>query len=207
MIRSVTELIKYYKVLFNYIKVKQALVDGLRYSNKCLKIPDAKNECYKWKALLLETYVFRHKFILTRFTRMWFNGAYARAHEVIPDDKMLKFTETKVACEIKLMVENKNGFTRNLSIIVKGITKSERNFDCIKELLKYEQEIENVGSYPGEYYYLLGRAYAKQGDNQKAIECLAKARLGPIVCQKTRHKNKNIQELYEKLYIFNHGVF
>lgn len=82
------------------------------------------------------------------------------------------------------MVGNKNNVFRNLDMWVKGIKKSEKKFDCIQELIKYECEIENVGSYPGEYFYLLGRAYAKQNENQKALECLVKARQGPIVCQK-----------------------
>ncbi|VVC24638.1 Tetratricopeptide-like helical domain [Cinara cedri] len=201
MIRSTTELIKYYSVVFNYIKVKIALADGLEYAKKCSKIKNAEAECNKWKTMLIEAYVYRHKFAIDRISVQKFKEAYARAKKTNPDDKMINFLGTKVSCEVKLMEGNKKNALRNLDMWFKGINNSDQKFDCITELLKYENEIEIVGSYPGEYYYLLGRAYAKQKNNQKALECLVKARQGPIVCQKTRSKNKKVQELYEKLYI------
>lgn len=67
-----------------------------------------------------------------------------------------------------------------------GSTKIEENFNCITELLKFKDEISNVGSYIGEYYYLLGRAYAKSGDYENALKSLQQARKGVIVDTKVR---------------------
>lgn len=70
-----------------------------------------------------------------------------------------------------------------------GDTKKERNFDCITELLFFEHQIYSVGSFDGEYYYLLARAYKKQHNNVKAIEYLKRAIKGPAIDLKVTYVN------------------
>lgn len=62
-----------------------------------------------------------------------------------------------------------------------GSTKNEHNINCVEALLRFKDEISNVGSNVGEYYYLLGRAYAKNGENKKAMQSLQHARKDIIV--------------------------
>jgi len=52
--------------------------------------------------------------------------------------------------------------------------------DCASELMKYEDQIELVGSFPAEYRYLLARAYFHAGKEQDAINNLLLAR-GEVV--------------------------
>lgn len=62
------------------------------------------------------------------------------------------------------MVQNKSDYVRRIKQLYIGSTTKERKFDCITELLDYESEIYHVGSFDGEYYYLLSRAFEKQNN-------------------------------------------
>lgn len=65
-----------------------------------------------------------------------------------------------------------------------GNTTNEKKFNCVHELLKFEDDITHVGSFNGEFYYLLGRAYAKKKEYDKAMEALNKARRDVVVDEK-----------------------
>lgn len=76
------------------------IIVGMKYASKCYEIKNAEAECNKWKVMLIEAYVYRHKFSIDRILVQKFKDAYTRAKETNPDDKMIKFLGTKVSCEV-----------------------------------------------------------------------------------------------------------
>lgn len=87
------------------------------------------------------------------------------------------------------MEQNRNAFVKKVKELYLGNTKELQNFDCIKELEQFKNDIYNVGSYKGEFHYLLSRAYAKQGQNLKALENLKEARKGHVLDAKVMSNN------------------
>lgn len=55
-------------------------------------------------------------------------------------------------------------------------TEKNTNLDCSKELKWYENKIYESGSFPAEYYYLLGRSLKEKGHNEEARKYLQRAR-------------------------------
>lgn len=79
------------------------------------------------------------------------------------------------------MVQNRSAYVKKVKELYIGNTDDVTHFDCITELEKFRDEIYDVGSYKGEYYYLLSRAYEKLGKNLKALESLKEARKGHVL--------------------------
>jgi len=65
-----------------------------------------------------------------------------------------------------------------------GSSKKSTSFNCVNELLEFENDAKEVDSYPGEIHYLLGRAYGQQNNYEKALEHLRKARKDRVVDSK-----------------------
>lgn len=82
------------------------------------------------------------------------------------------------------MQEDKNVFLKSLMKLYAGGTKKDKNYDCVKELLQFQNIIDEVGSSNGEYYYLLGKAYAHKGNLSSALSCLENARESKVFDQK-----------------------
>jgi len=57
-----------------------------------------------------------------------------------------------------------------------GSSNKEKNYDCVSELLHFENDAKDVGSYTAEMHYLIGKAYGYQNNYSKALEHLQKAR-------------------------------
>lgn len=53
-----------------------------------------------------------------------------------------------------------------------GGTKKDKTFNCVTELKPFEKHLKEVGSYTGEYHYLLAKAYAHQDDDVSALKHL-----------------------------------
>lgn len=73
----------------------------------------------------------------------------------------------------------------NLQDILLRILVIKQDFNCIKQLLNLKSALENNftkdSSTMFDYYYLLGRAYDKSKNNNKALEALYKARNIPVI--------------------------
>lgn len=91
------------------------------------------------------------------------------------------------------MVENKHEYVKKVMELYMGGTKTEIGFDCITELEKYQNDLYEVGSFPGEYHYLLSRAYESKGDVDKALDHAFAARKGHVIDQKVIIINKLLQ--------------
>lgn len=61
---------------------------------------EEKGQCHKWKALLLESFFFSHKVEINRYMRKWLKTTSIKAKKAFPDDKALKFMDTKISCEV-----------------------------------------------------------------------------------------------------------
>jgi len=85
------------------------------------------------------------------------------------------------------MQENKNILLKTTLKLIVGGTRKDKDYNCVTELKPFEKHIKEVGSYPGEYYYLLARAYAHQGNKVEALENLRIARDAEVVDQKVTH--------------------
>uniref|UniRef100_A0A2S2P7K2 Uncharacterized protein n=2 Tax=Schizaphis graminum TaxID=13262 RepID=A0A2S2P7K2_SCHGA len=131
--------------------------------------------------------------------RYWLKKTIKEAEKYLGEDKTIKFIDTRIACEIKLMQENKNILLKTALKLYTGSTKKGQ--DCVAELKPFEHHIREVGSFHAEYYYLLARAYAHQGNNEETLKYLHTARRGAVLDSKTRYVNKKVQEYYEKIYI------
>ncbi|VVC24640.1 Hypothetical protein CINCED_3A010195 [Cinara cedri] len=205
IIHSATELVKYYSVVLNCPKIKLTFYEGLSYTRKCFKYyPDEKDgTCFKYKALLLESFFFSHKVEINRIMRKWLVNTYKKAIALMPKDKMLAFLAAKLGCEFKLQTENKNFFMRKIKELYMGPVVE--NYNCKQELLAIKGGVKDLGTYEGEYYYLLAKALVNEGFYNEAIVALINARNGPVVDAKTRHTNKKVQEYLEKIYLIQHG--
>lgn len=53
-----------------------------------------------------------------------------------------------------------------------GDTRKEEQVDCVGQLLPFKDKIDTVGTYTGEYFYLLGRAYRNKKDTANALKYL-----------------------------------
>lgn len=61
-----------------------------------------------------------------------------------------------------------------------GSTLTERQLDCPALLLQFKNHINTLETYPGGYYYLLGRSLAKSGKIDDAIVYLHDGRKLPV---------------------------
>uniref|UniRef100_A0A2S2P5L5 Uncharacterized protein n=1 Tax=Schizaphis graminum TaxID=13262 RepID=A0A2S2P5L5_SCHGA len=200
-LQATIELIKYYSVIYNWPKVNITFYQGLFYVYCCQKIyKDNPGECLKRKTQLLESFIFRHKIEINREMRRWLTKTSKEAEKYLKDDKTLQFINTKITCKIKLMQENKNILLKSAMKFYMGGTKKDKTYNCVTELKVFEKDIKEIGSYPGEYHYLLAKAYGHQGDDESALKHLRIARKAEVVDTKTRNINKKVQEYYEKIY-------
>ncbi|XP_050057559.1 uncharacterized protein LOC114124271 isoform X2 [Aphis gossypii] len=201
-IQATTELIKYSSVKLNWPKVNIIFQQGLFYAYWCGKIfKDSPGECFKRKTQLLETFIFRHKFEINRGMRRWLVKTSKEAENYLENDKTLQFINTKIACKIKLLQENKPILIKLAMKLCMGGTKKNKAFNCVTELKPFEKHLKEVGSYTGEYHYLLAKAYAHQDDDLSALEHLRIALEAHVLDTKTRNINKKVQHYYEKIYI------
>ncbi|XP_060834148.1 uncharacterized protein LOC132917427 isoform X2 [Rhopalosiphum padi] len=200
-LQATIELIKYYSVIYNWPKVNITFHQGLFYAYCCQKIyNDNPGECFKRKTQLLESFIFRHKIEINRGMRRWLNKTSKEAEKYLKDDKTLQFIKTKIACKIKLMQENKNKLAKAAMKFYMGGTNKDKTYNCVTDLKVFEKDIKEIGSYPGEYHYLLAKAYESQGDDESALKHLRIARKAEVVDTKTRNINKKVQDYYEKIY-------
>lgn len=70
------------------------------------------------------------------------------------------------------MQENKPILIKLAMKLCMGGTKKNKAFNCVTELKPFEKHLKEVGSYTGEYHYLLAKAYAHQDDDLSALEHL-----------------------------------
>ncbi|XP_025195458.1 uncharacterized protein LOC112594720 [Melanaphis sacchari] len=200
-IQGTIELIKYYGLKYNCPKVKFTLAQGLYYVHICHQYHKKDpGDCFKKKAMLFEAFIFTHKTEDTRLMRYWIKKTMnnAKTHLKNKDDDTIEFIETRIACELKLLHESKNIF---LKAALKLYTGSNKIKDCATKLKKFESKIKQVGSFPGEYHYLLARAYSHQKKYKEAFEHLKEARTSKVLDSKTRYANKKAHDYYEKLFI------
>ncbi|XP_027838687.2 uncharacterized protein LOC114120835 [Aphis gossypii] len=194
------ELIKYYGVAYNCPMVKITFAQGLYYVYRC-RILHGKDlgECLLKKIRLIEAFIFSSKIQQNRLMRYWFRKTKEEAAKHIKDNQnlILKFVDTRIACEAKLGQENKNTL---LKAGLRLFTGSGKITDCVSELKKYENAIETVGSFPAEYRYLLARAYSHVNRGQDAIDQLLLAREKLVKDSKTRYANKKVQQYFEKQF-------
>lgn len=62
-----------------------------------------------------------------------------------------------------------------------GWESTFKKFDCKKELLELKDSISEIGSYEGEYYYLLGKSFENEILYNDAIEQYIIGRNAPVV--------------------------
>jgi len=67
---------------------------------------------------------------------------------------------------------------------------SNRNYNCVNDLLPFANDLDEIDSYPGEYHYLLGLAYEKQNNLSLAIDHLRKARAAAVLDSKVIQTKK-----------------
>ncbi|XP_026804612.1 uncharacterized protein LOC113548122 [Rhopalosiphum maidis] len=198
-LQATIELIKYYGIKYNCPKVKFTFAQGLYYAHKCQKLlKENPGECLKKKTQLLESFAFSHKVEQNRIMKYWIKKTIKEAEIYLGEDKTLQFIDTRIACEIKLIQENKNIILKTTLKLYGGSAK--KGLDCVAELKPFEHHIKEIGSFPGEFHYLLARAYSQQGNNEETIKHLLIARKADVVDSKTRYVNKKVQEYYEKIY-------
>lgn len=89
-----------------------------------------------------------------------------------------------VIFQIKFSQDNKNIFLRTALKLYMGTSKKDKNFNCVKELLSFQDDLEEIDSYPSEIHYLLARAYGLQNKNSLALDHLRKARKETVVDSK-----------------------
>ncbi|XP_060871257.1 uncharacterized protein LOC132945503 [Metopolophium dirhodum] len=201
-LQATIELVKYYGTTWNCPKVKWTLAQGMYYAHSCVKLfgEDKQGECLRKKIQLFTAFMFTYKLEINRFTKFFLNRMNAQANKYLPGDKTLKFINTKTACEMKFFQDNKNIFLRTAMKLYMGSSNKNKNYNCVNELLPFEDDAKEVGSYPGEIHYLIAKAYGYQNNYSKALEHLRKARKTDVVDAKTRETNKKVQAYYEKIY-------
>ncbi|XP_060838580.1 uncharacterized protein LOC132920309 isoform X2 [Rhopalosiphum padi] len=198
-LQATIELIKYYGTVYNCPKVKFTFAQGLYYAHNCQKLlKENPGECLRKKIQLLESFSFSHKIEENRIMRYWIRKSTKEAEKYLGDDKTLKYIETRISCEIKLIQENKNILLKTALRLYAGSAK--KGLDCVAELKPFENHIKEIGSFTGEFHYLLARAYSHQGNNEETMKHLLIARKADVVDSKTRYVNKKVQEYYEKIY-------
>ncbi|XP_022183484.1 uncharacterized protein LOC111043016 [Myzus persicae] len=198
-LRATIELIKYYGVVWNCPMVKFTFVQGLYYAHGCQKLfKENPGQCLEKKMQLYTAFIFSHKIEVNRLTRLFLNKTSKEVERHMgKENKTLKYTDIKIACEVKLAQENKNIL---LKTAMKMFMGSSKNYDCATELLPFENDLTEIGSYSGEFHYLVARAYGHQKNYKLAVDHLRKARQTPVFDSKTRETNKKVQAYYEKMY-------
>ncbi|KAL4096483.1 hypothetical protein QTP88_021429 [Uroleucon formosanum] len=200
-IQATIELVKYYGVSRNCPKAKLIAAQGMYYVHICKKLfgEEKQGECLKKQIQLYTAFVFAFRIEINRFLRFFLNRTKRKVDKYLPDDKAIKFLDTKVACELKFLQDNKNIFLRTAMKLYMSTSKRNR-FNCVKELLSFQDNLKEIDSYPSEIHYLLARAYGLQNNNALALDHLRKARNEKVVDSKTRKTNIKVQAYYEKIY-------
>lgn len=90
--------------LVRMIKINMFVFDflGLEYRRLCLEeifIQD-NHLCYKYTVLLLEPYLFSSKTSVNAKTKKMFTESYEKAKRFLPDDKLLKYINIKLGCQV-----------------------------------------------------------------------------------------------------------
>lgn len=88
-----------------------------------------------------------------------------------------------VIFQLKFLQDNKNIFLRTAMKLYMSTSKRNR-FNCVKELLSFQDNLKEIDSYPSEIHYLLARAYGLQNNNALALDHLRKARNEKVVDSK-----------------------
>ncbi|XP_001952019.2 uncharacterized protein LOC100163961 [Acyrthosiphon pisum] len=201
-LQATVELVKYYGTTWNCPKVKWTFAQGMYYAHSCIKLygEDNQGECLRKKIQLFTAFMFTYKLETNRFIRFFLKRMNKQADIYLPKDKTIRFINTKIACQLKFTQDNKNLLTRAAMKLYMGSSNKDKNYDCVKELLPFENDVKEIDSYPGEIHYLIAKAYGYQNNYPSAIEHLRKARKAEVVDSKTRETNKKVQTYYEKLY-------
>jgi len=74
-----------------------------------------------------------------------------------------------------------------------GGTKKNKAFNCVTELKPFEKHLKEVGSYTGEYHYLLAKAYAHQNDDLSALKHLRIALKAHVLDTKVIYEYKIVR--------------
>lgn len=72
-----------------------------------------------------------------------------------------------------------NTITKKIQFL--GWESKYKELDCKKELLELKDSVSEVGSFTGEYYYLLGKSLEKNNLYNDALEQYMIGRDGPVV--------------------------
>jgi len=79
------------------------------------------------------------------------------------------------------MQDNKNIFIKTAMKLYMGSSNKDKNYNCVKELLPFENDVKEIDSYPGEIHYLIAKAYGYQNNYPLALDHLRKARKAEVV--------------------------
>lgn len=79
------------------------------------------------------------------------------------------------------MQDNKNIFIKTAMKLYMGSSNKDKNYNCVNELLPFENDVKEIDSYPGEIQYLIAKAYGYQNNYPLALEHLRKARKAEVV--------------------------
>lgn len=82
----------------------KTFVSGLIYAHTYIYRAKEKGLAYKYKTLLLESYFFSFKANITKPMKFLLRYYYKKAIKCLPDDRQLKFMDTKLQCEVNVMI-------------------------------------------------------------------------------------------------------
>ncbi|KAL5242373.1 hypothetical protein ACI65C_009783 [Semiaphis heraclei] len=198
-LQATVELVRYYGAVGNWPMTKYTFGQGLFIAHECARLQkDNAGECLKKKTQLYIAAILCNGREINRIARFYLNKSAKDTNKYLgKGDITLHFLDIKMSCEVKLSQENRNIIIKTAKKMYMG---GYSNYDCVRALIPFESHIKEIDSYPGEYHYLIARAYVQQGNNELALDHLRKARQAPVVDAKTRETNKKVQAFYEKTY-------